>query len=415
MADPRVRSIPPGADFIPTLVEHLLDGRLVPGFTPRTDPLALASATIWVPTRRAVRTLTATFVKNFEGRATLLPRILALGDAEDDDPFAASSLLSPTPKAVLDGIERRLLLTRLISAWTASLKPEQEALFAGLDIVVPATLADAIGMADHLGGLMDSVATEEADWSKLGDLVPDELQEWWQLTLRFLEIATDTWPAILSERGLADPAQERVAALRHQAELYATRGSKGPVIAAGSTGSIPATAELLTAIARLPQGVVVLPGLDRDLDEGTWAKVDLPDNPRDDTGTAPAHPQFGLRLLLNRIGVGRDQVDHMGIANDDTGVLRMRERIVSEALRPADSTDHWHAFMETVSEEQRAAALYGIALVEATNEREEALAIALALRETLNQPDATAALVTPDRNLARRVAAGNAPFRRERG
>ncbi len=405
MADPRVRSIPPGADFIPTLVEDLLDGRLVPGFTPRTDPLALANATIWVPTRRAVRTLTATFVKNFDGRATLLPRILALGDAEDDDPFATGGLLaSSTPKPVLDGIERRLLLTQLISAWTSSLKPEQEALFAGNDVIVPATLADAVGMADQLGALMDSVATEEADWSKLEDLVPDDLQEWWQLTLRFLDIATDIWPAILTERGLADPARERVAALRHQAELYATRGSKGPVIAAGSTGSIPATAALLTAISRLPQGVVVLPGLDRDLDDETWAKVDLPDNPLNDTGTAPAHPQFGLRRLLDALEVTREQVEHLGIANEDPGILRVREKIVSEALRPADSTDRWHGYMETVSEERRAEALEGVSLVEAPNEREEALAIALALRETLEQADATAALVTPDRNLARRVA-----------
>ncbi len=405
MAEPRVSSIPPGADFIPTLVEHLLEGRLVPGFTPLDDPLALANATIWVPTRRAVRTLTATFVKNFDGRATLLPRILALGDAEDDDPFAATGFAgSQTPKPVLDGIERRLLLTRLIFAWTRSLKPEQHALFDGNEIVVPATLADAVGMADQLGTLMDSVATEEADWSKLVDLVPDDLQEWWQLTLRFLAIATETWPAILAERGLADGAQERAAALRHQAELYATRGAKGPVIAAGSTGSIPATAALLKAVAHLPNGVVVLPGLDRDLDDETWAKVDLPDNPRDDTGTAPAHPQFGLRRLLEAIGIARDQVAHLGIANDDPGVLRVRERIVSEALRPADSTDRWHTVMEAISEDQRAAALAGIALVEAPGEREEALAIALALRETLERADATAALVTPDRNLARRVA-----------
>jgi len=38
------------------------------------------------------------------------------------------------------------------------------------------------------------------------------------------------------------------------------------VIAAGSTGSMPATAKLLATIAHLRHGAVVLPGLDTDLD-----------------------------------------------------------------------------------------------------------------------------------------------------
>ncbi|MEL6751798.1 MAG: double-strand break repair protein AddB, partial [Pseudomonadota bacterium] len=213
---------------------------------------------------------------------------------------------------------------------------------------------------------------------------------------------TATMPQILAERGLVDPATQRAAALNEQAARYAATGSRGPVIAAGSTGSIPATAKLLKAIAQLDQGCVVLPGLDRDLDEETFAKVDLPDNDRDDTGTAATHPQFGLRRLLTTFGLHRNDIHHIGSV--EHGPIRVRETIVSQAMRPAETTDRWAEFIASTSDDQRTTALEGVALVEAPGEREEALAIALALRETLETAEARCALVTPDRNLARRVA-----------
>lgn len=261
-------------------------------------------------------------------------------------------------------------------------------------------------MARQLGALMDSMATEERPWEALEGLAAEageDLQDWWQLTLQFLTIATATVPQVLAERGLVDPVVQRVAALRAQAENYRQNGSGGPVIAAGSTGSIPATADLLDAIARLDQGCVVLPGLDRDLEDEVFAKIDLPDNDRNDMGTAGTHPQYGLGKLLRALKIDRAQVPHIGALADD-GALRLREKIISEAMRPADTTDRWPHFQAAVAAHQRVVALDGVALVEAPGEREEALAIALALRETLETPDATCALVTPDRNLARRVA-----------
>ncbi len=409
-AEPNITSIPPGATFIPTLVEALLEGQLVAGFAPRDNPLALASATIWVPTRRAVRSLTSEFVSQFDGVATILPTIRALGEADDDElTFTNGGYPDvPSTKATINPIERQLILSRLVFAWAESLNPEQKALFGGADIVIPSSLGDAVRFAADLAQLMDTVATEEADWKSLNDLVPLDHAQWWQLTLEFLKIATSVWPNILLERGLQDVSVSRTRNLRAYADLYESKGSNGPVIAAGSTGSIPATAHLLKVISHMDNGAVVLPGLDRDMEDEVWAKIDLPDNDQNDDGTAPGHPQYGLKRLLNHLGTDRSMAAIPNLPanfSDKSPILRIREQIVSEALRPSHSTGHWQDFSNRLMDNQRQQALERVSLIEAKGEREEALAIALALRETLNGEGKTAALVTPDRNLARRVSA----------
>ncbi|MDD9910134.1 MAG: double-strand break repair protein AddB [Ahrensia sp.] len=416
--DSRVFSIPPQAPFLPTLVDALLDGTLIDGFEPANDPLALADVTIWLPTRRAVRALASEFVIRAEGRAALLPQIHALGDAQDDaERFLTGVSTEPDfpNRMAADPMMRLFALSRLTEAWAQSLKPKHRSLLGGADVIVPSSKADAVRFARRLEQLMDTVATEEADWNKLNGLVPQDHADWWQLTLEFLKIASSAWPGILEETGQDDPAIRRVQNLRDQAGHYraldAERRLVGPVIAAGSTGSIPATAELLTTISRLSCGAVVLPGLDRDLEEEVWRKIDLPDNDRDDSGPAATHPQFGLKRLLDQFQIDRSLVHHLGAApGSSSGRKRSRELLVSEAMRPADAASHWYDgaplpdHLQTLGQAERAKALNGVAIVEAPGDVEEALAIALALRETLEKPDATAALVTPNRILARRVA-----------
>ena len=142
-----VVSIPPGAPYLPTLVDALVNGKLIDGFAPGNDPLALASVTIWVPTRRAVRALASAFADRFANEAALLPSIRALGDVDDDSLFfgqietqAEGSGLDP----VISGLERHLKLSRLVAAWAEQLKPNQRALYEGADIIMPSSLADAI-------------------------------------------------------------------------------------------------------------------------------------------------------------------------------------------------------------------------------------------------------------------------------
>ena len=82
-----------------------------------------------------------------------------------------------------------------------------------------------------------------------------------------------------------------------------------------------------------------------------------------------------------------------------------RETLLSETLRPAPTTDAWRALADDGRRRDRGGIERHRTLGQAADPAQEALAIALALREALETPGRRAALVTPDRNLARRVAA----------
>ena len=397
-ASPRVFSIPPGVPFLPALAEALLAGDLVPGFRYAGEPLALADVTIYLPTRRAARELRGVFLEKLGGRSAILPVIRPLGEFEAEladlqDGGGAAALDHAPP---MRPIERILLLAPLVQAWKARVPAHVAARFEE-GILVPASLSDSLWLARDLADLMDEVETEEADWAKLADLVPDELAGWWQVTLDFLSIVTSAWPQVLAERGFSNPAAHRNAMLAAETERLRRNPGRGPVIAAGSTGSIPATARLLATIARLDNGAVVLPGLDRDLDEASWEAVGADTEP-----ASFGHPQLGLKKLLAALGIARGEVAELAAPPP---ALAARRRLVSQALLPAQTTELWAANRALMEQAVAQGALADVSLIEAANEREEALAVAVALRHALAREGATAALVTPDRALARRVAA----------
>ncbi len=403
---PRLFSVPPGAAFLSVCAEALLSGALVEGFPgDPSDPLALAGATIFVPTRRAARALRSILVDRNPAKSAILPTIRPLGDVDEDAAFFTAGAAALDLDPPIAGAERLLLLARLIRPWREQLPAHVRALFGVEDVSVPATTADAIWLARDLAGLMDQVETDGADWSELTGIAPDDLADWWRVTLGFLDIVTRLWPAILAERKLSNPAAHRNALIRGEAARLVDNPPAGPVIVLGSTGSIPATAELIAAIAKLPNGAVVLPGLDRDLDTAAWdALGDVERNP-----STFGHPQYGLRKLLRAIGCLREDVLHLDAVPP---ARRIRERLVSEALRPAETTDAWRLLASdpAMRPESLREAAQGVDLIEAANEREEALAVALALRVAIDQPGRTAALVTADRNLARRVVGELARF-----
>lgn len=395
---PRVFSIPPGVQFLPTLADALLSGALVPGFLYEGEPLSLADATIYLPTRRAARELRSVFMERLGGSAAILPVIRPLGEfagelADLETEGGAVALDHAPPIRKLDRI---LLLGPLVHAWKSRVPAHVAALFEE-GVVVPATISDSLWLARDLAALMDEIETEEADWERLSSLVPEELAGWWQVTLEFLTIVTEAWPSVLAELGRSNPAAHRNAMLAVEVERLRRNPPRGPVIAAGSTGSIPATARLLAAIARLEKGAVVLPGLDRELDDISWQAVGSSSEP-----SSCGHPQFGLKKLVAAMGIARSDVVDLGSLPPK---LAARRRLVSEALRPAETTDLWAVERRKVAEALHSGALSDISLIEAANEREEAAAIALALRHAISREGRTAALVTPDRALARRVAA----------
>src|SRR6266545_4657485 len=396
MAIPRVFTIPASAPFVPTLLRALLDGTLVEGFPGARDPLALAGATLYLPTRRACRLVRDRFLDVTGESAAILPRIVPVGDVDEDE-IAFAQAATPAETALdlppaIDGLERRLVLAWLITRWAQAPEVRVE----GRPPLVTTSPAVALTLADDLARLMDDMTTRQVPWEKLDELVPDRFDEFWQLTLRFLKIAREAWPKILAERGAIEPAARRDLLIAAEAQRLAAKAD-GPVIAAGSTGSMPATAELIATIAKLPHGAVVLPGLDTDLDDRSWDLI--PGSGDGRKVPVAGHPQFAMHALLKRIGIARAEVVRLA---PSTG----RDRLVSEAFRPAAATDLWQTRVSDLAfAAETAAGLENVAAIEAANPEEEALAIAIALREAVETPGKTAALVTPDRALGRRVLA----------
>ncbi|MBI3704328.1 MAG: double-strand break repair protein AddB [Rhizobiales bacterium] len=392
---PRVFNITASAPFLPVLIDALREGRLVPGFPAAREPLELARATLYLPSRRACRLAREVFLDRLDSEAAILPRIVALGDLDEDEiafAEAANGELAEaalTLKEALSGLARNLPLAALILRWAQSIAPRT----GGEAPLVANNPATALSLARDLARLMDDMTTRQVSWDRLDDLVPDEFDKYWELTLDFLKFMRGQWPNYLAEQGRIEPAERRDRLIA--AQVARLGKTPGPVIAAGSTGSIPATASLLAAIATLPQGAVVLPGLDTDLDDATWSTIS--EQPEHSHG----HPQFALAALLKRLKIARADVTMLAPA-----APHGRERLLSEALRPAASSELWKDRLANSAFNRHAdAAMQTIAAIEAGNAEEEALAIAVALRETLEDAGKTAALVTPDVALGRRVMA----------
>jgi ATP-dependent helicase/nuclease subunit B len=410
----RILTIPAGLPFLKTLATALCDGRLVESFRhDPADPLSLAKVTIFLPTRRAVRVLRSEFVDLLGGRAAILPVIRPLGETDDDSGYFDEALPATLDLAQpLSNTVRLLELARLILAWRNKLPQIVRDIHSDSPLVAPASPADAIWLARNLAELIDSIETEDRNWDELAKLDARDHALWWQLTAEFLQIASAFWPARLEELGRSSPARHRNAILRAEAERLASMEHSGPIIIAGSTGSVPATADLIAAVASLPEGVIVLPGLDGTMSDEDWTLVapDLRPGERADPA-ARTHPQYGLALLLKRLGATRQDV---GTVEDAGPILQRRAEILSHALAPAKATSGWGEWHRTLPEGALTQAFANVSLIEAANEREEATAIAIALRLTLEKPgrngESQAALITPDRNLARRVASELARF-----
>ncbi|CAA6605252.1 Inactivated superfamily I helicase [Rhodospirillaceae bacterium LM-1] len=360
-----VYSIAPGLAFVDVLAAGLLERA-------QHDPLQLSDYTVLLPTRRSIRALKDAFLRHAGeqegGGALLLPRLMTLGDLDEDELVFSASLEAGLPPAI-DPLRRKLLLARLIMAARENLTWDRAARLAG-----------------ELARFLDQMQTQGIALERLDDLVPDDFADHWGEVLKFLGLLSELWPGLLAQEQAIDPAQRRNRLLLAQAEAWERNPPAGPVIAAGSTGSLPATAALLKRVASLEQGAVVLPGLDAHLEDAAWKQLDA------------SHPQFGMKQLLDELGIGRDAVRPWHDALSRTFPARLK--LVSEAFRPAAASDAWRSL-----EPLPAQALEGLFYLEAPDSRSEALAIALLLRKAAENRSQTAALVTPERDLARRVKA----------
>lgn len=394
-------TIPPDQPFLTSLARAVLAGDLPRAGGDAPTALDLPRMTILLPTRRAARALQEAFLSAGGGRAMLLPRIGAISEGDEDlallgAPGGGLGLQGgdDIPPAISE-IERRLALTSLVQRWSEGLRRQAESGDSGA-VVAPGagTAAQAACLAAELSRLMDDIETENVSLAALADIVPEQFSEHWRCTLEFLNILSDGWPQYLAERGLISPAERRNRLVLAEARRIASGAATDPIIVAGVTGSVPATSELMRAVANHPVGAMVLPGLDLDLDDESWDAI-APGHPE--------HPQFGLARLLTALGRTRRDVSVLP-GGEQSAASRQRARLVGEAMRPASTTSSWHAFTATADREAIRRALDGVSLVEAPGSEDEAEAIALMMREAVETPKLTAALVTRDRLLARRVA-----------
>lgn len=396
-------TVPVGRPFLAGLAEAILSGDLPRRGGPPPALLELPDITLFTPTPRAARALRKAFLTAGGGGAMLLPRIRPISETDEELSLLASiadtaavgaTITEPEPP--IGATERLLTLTQLVIAWSRTMRDaaadETGALGFG-PAAGTASTAHAVHLARELARLMDMVETERKDLASLPGIVPESYADHWNKTLRFLDIVTSSWPSILAERGLASPAGARNQRILAEAQRLAAHPPAGPVIVAGVTGSVPATLELMRTVAALPNGAIVLPALDTGLDAESWAEV----------ANHAEHPQFGLAKLLAALGVDRSAVRPLAGRQPPPHLMR-RNALLSEALRPAATTGRWHDFVAGADRDGIVQGLAGVSLIEAPGADDEAEAVALILREAAETPGRTAALVSPDRLLARRVA-----------
>ena len=403
--------IPSTAPFLDSLVSAILKGQLPfqKGQPPKVEELA--NITLLLPTRRACRVCGEAFLRLSKQKAILLPTIRPIGDGDDDEGLIheavhgsfgqselTASLIDMNP--AVSGLERHLILTQAILGWRQNpdLAPEPH-LEGGEEQSSQIKPAQAALMAHELAKLIDNAETEEVDLANLENLVPDQFSEHWQQTLDFLTIITKVWPDYLKATNQLSQAARRNLLLTKEAERLTETKPEAPIIIAGSTGSVPAAARLMKAVANLDNGLIVLPGLDQHLDDTAFANL-VPNHPE--------HPQFGLSKLCADLETSRSNIKSIEGGGQTPSEAGLTE-FLSEALRPSSSTEQWQTYIKKIEGDENArenlkTGFENISLNIARDAQEEAEMISLILRRTAEQKKQTAALITPDRLLARRVA-----------
>lgn len=382
----RVYTVPPGEPFMEALARAILAGDLPVAGGAKPDPIGLSDITLLLPGRGLVGALQTAFAKAAGGRPLLLPRIKAIAETESDldvltsaEDLAASAGAGAKP--VVGRLERQLILSALVLRWAQQTRRST-------------TPAQAAHLAKELALLMDMLESHGLKPEALEKVVPEDLSEHWKETLQFLRIIAEWWPAHLAEKGVISPVEHRHRILRAEISRLAASPPAAPVIMAGVTALDPVALDLARAVLALPNGALVLPALDGHCDDETWAAI----APRH-----PEHPQFGLVRLLGALGVARSDVRVLPGAGE-SATAQVRARFSSEAMRPAETTEHWRTYVAQARKTSIRDALANLHFVEAATQEEEAEAIALMLRAAVETPGLSAALVTPDAQLARRVS-----------
>ncbi len=344
------------------------------------DPLAMARAMILLPNNRAIIAVRDAFVRKAE-KGLLLPRLVAIGDPELDDSIGVALdpiEAEPIPPAI-DPLLRTMILARKIQA--SNLWPNL-------------TAAKAQALAQDLGRVLDQLTVEGKRIADIGEYVPENLGEHWAASLKFLSFIEKDWPRELGERGAIDLSDRRNRLLQSVAERWTKAPPAACVYAAGISSTAPAIAALMKAVSRMPLGQVILDGVDLNMPDDDWAAI----QGGEDRRPMESHPQYHLGLLLHRMGCKRSDVQlwpHGIMAQP----MEARFQALSLAMAPSEATTEWHK----VADADRG--LPDVKALTLSTSSDEAQAIAITMRAHLEEAGETIALITPDRELGRRVSA----------
>ena len=372
----RVYNIAPGGDFLQVLAREILLG--FPFAQSNRENPPLPNWTILLPTRRAARILGSILAKNSGQRTLLLPTIKPIGDIDDgrlqDDGSAADIPLA------ISRTGQVLLMLDILKNW-ASKNPQTK-----IAAEIQASQIQSLSLANSLLQLVEQIEVSETDLEQLSEVYNLELSEHRTALVNLLGLLKIELPQKLLQENVMGPAARRSLLIRLEANRITNLKLRGPIIAAGSTGTIPATRALLNAIAHHHQGAVVLPGLDLGMSADDWSSL------------GPDHPQFSLQNTISDLKIERSEIVSLSIGNSHRNFLS------AELMRPSSTAEQWHTVLKDRTEDMRKA-LDRLHVVKAPDRHIEASAIALILRFALETPHKTAALVTPDRDLAQRVKA----------
>lgn len=337
----------------------------------------LASILFLVPNRRSCNVLTNAFVRKQGLKPVILPQIVPITEIDDDelffDKFDIANIGYDNSLSPINKEERLFIFTKLIMS-----KPQD----FGLKQI---SLVQALNLSRELANLIDTACNQGLSFDKLQTLVPEKYATHWQETLKLLKIITEFWPLILKERNAIDVCELKKQQLFCQAEVWKKQHTDKVIVAAGITASFPSIVELLNTVKDIPNGEIYFAGINRFADSDYWDNVD------------ETNPQFELKELLELLNLDRHKINDIYVEKNSE-----REKLISEIMRPALISDKWRCLNNKINVCE---ALSGINILECKTQRDEALAIALKMREILNIPEKTATLVTYDRNLARRVVA----------
>lgn len=383
---------------------------LAAGLVPRyfEEDVGLARLTLLLPSSRAMRTVSDAFIRHFgrkdqahsgaksertRGSGMLMPRMVAVGDLDLD--VTLGSLLDPLGAAdiprLVDPTRRWLRIAELLRKEMGKDAPRGSALLR--------MARDVTGTLDRL--LVEDVGPEALLQENLLDLRGD-LAGHWQDKMRIFARVQLQWLSESNAAGELDAAPRRNRLFDFAAQRWKTAPPTTPIVAAGVTSAAPALARLLRVVADLPQGAVILPDLDLSMDDTVWDELGTAGAPEQagdppfERGDCVTHPQYHLKLLLNRMGIARGEVQQWH-RKGMTAAPPERSHAISSLFLPPEASKGW---VDLPADKRR---LSGVRLIESAHPEEEAQAIALLIRQAIEIPQRRAAVITPDRGLARRI------------